>query len=80
MSGRFTNLINKTDDEVNEFLTRLGQQMRETSGEYDQDDNLIVEYDDFADLLTIARTLWYERGGGVGVPADVHLKRRTSRP
>jgi maleate cis-trans isomerase len=49
--------INKSNEEVREFLERLGPEIGR-QGEYDQEDRAVLAWDDAMDLLTIARLTW----------------------
>jgi hypothetical protein len=52
--GRFINL---TDNEVTTLILTLKQTIH-SQGEYDQDDMVALEFDQVADLLSVAEELW----------------------
>jgi hypothetical protein len=54
----FARFINKNDQEVSDFLTKWRHWNKTTEAEYDQDDTVLLDYDDVADLITIADYLW----------------------
>lgn len=52
--------INRTDEEVTELLEKLVLRIH-AQGEYDQTDTIVLEFDQAADLVTIAGLLWTSR-------------------